>query len=321
MTDLVLLPDGPRLSLLYTTPAGPSEVVGTLLDETDTELVVLPEDGPALTIRSQDITARREVPPRPVRPSSSSARLQRLMAQGWAGLEQHRLGGWLLRAGAGFTHRANSALPIGDPGSDTGTAIDRVVAYYRERGIEPAIQIFEQSAGEAPDTTLAALDDRLLAEGWVPRVPADVYVRDLRSRPAQSDIDLGDPLGPVDLRWADAPDAQWLGVYRGGGVPEAGRAVLTSSPAAYLTVLVEDQVAAVGRAGPTADWVGLAAIEVAEDFRRLGLGRLVTEALLGRYAARFAYLQVETTNEPAQRLYAAQGFAFHHRYHYRVLPT
>ena len=42
--------------------------------------------------------------------------LERAAARHWQAPETERLGEWLLRAAAGFTGRANSALPLGDPG-------------------------------------------------------------------------------------------------------------------------------------------------------------------------------------------------------------
>ena len=41
----------------------------------------------------------------------------------WQAPEQERLGDWLLRAAEGFTGRANSALPLGDPGSPLPEAV------------------------------------------------------------------------------------------------------------------------------------------------------------------------------------------------------
>ena len=42
--------------------------------------------------------------------------LERVAAAHWRGTEEEWLGEWLLRAADGFTGRANSALPLGDPG-------------------------------------------------------------------------------------------------------------------------------------------------------------------------------------------------------------
>ncbi len=44
--------------------------------------------------------------------------LERLAARTWRGLEEERYGEWLLRAGGGFTGRANSVLVLGDPPAD-----------------------------------------------------------------------------------------------------------------------------------------------------------------------------------------------------------
>ena len=52
-----------------------------------------------------------------------------------------QLGSWLLRADGGFTGRANSALPLGDPGLPLAGAVDEVEAWYRARGLPPMIVI------------------------------------------------------------------------------------------------------------------------------------------------------------------------------------
>src|SRR5664279_2894578 len=67
------------------------------------------------------VVAAKEVPPRPARRGAphlaiSMHDLEQTMVEGWPPLRRAELGGWLLRAGAGFTGRANSVLPLGDPG-------------------------------------------------------------------------------------------------------------------------------------------------------------------------------------------------------------
>ena len=42
--------------------------------------------------------------------------LERIAARGWQGTHTLQIGDWLLRAGSGFTGRANSVLPLGPPG-------------------------------------------------------------------------------------------------------------------------------------------------------------------------------------------------------------
>src|SRR5215212_5986867 len=63
--------------------------------------------------------------------------LERVAARGWQGLEEDRLGDWPLRAGGGFTGRANSALVVGDPGMPLPDAVDAVAHWYAERDLRP----------------------------------------------------------------------------------------------------------------------------------------------------------------------------------------
>jgi hypothetical protein len=67
--------------------------------------------------------------------------LERAAAKHWRGTEEEWLGGWLLRAAEGFTGRANSALPLGDPGLPLDGALDAVIRWYRDRGLPPMIVV------------------------------------------------------------------------------------------------------------------------------------------------------------------------------------
>ena len=67
--------------------------------------------------------------------------LERVAAQHWRGTEEEWLGGWLLRAAEGFTGRANSVLPLADPGLPLDDALDAVTRWYAARGLPPMIVI------------------------------------------------------------------------------------------------------------------------------------------------------------------------------------
>ena len=76
---------------------------------------------------------------RPTRPAArggpdprrtSADELEWAALPGWVALSEP-LGEWTLRAGGGFTGRANSALAVGDPGVPLAEAADRVIAYAR----------------------------------------------------------------------------------------------------------------------------------------------------------------------------------------------
>src|ERR1700761_6250532 len=71
----------------------------------------------------------------------SITELEHIAARHWRGTEEDRLGGWLLRAAGGFTGRANSALPLGDPGMPLDEALAAVTEWYRDRGLPPMIVV------------------------------------------------------------------------------------------------------------------------------------------------------------------------------------
>lgn len=309
-------PSTPRRAVRRRTGDGSSsDVVGHVLARTGAAVVVLPEDRPPEVIALADIVASRGVPPRRVRPTSSAADLQRLAARGWPGVEQARLGGWLLRAGHGWSARANSCLVAGDPGVSFDDAVAVVADAYVERGLAPRLQIIDDGAAPTQVPPLAG-------RTWAVEQQALVLVADLR----RLDLFDGEHLGDADdggtvVTEVDRPDVAWLGLYRGGsaaGQPGAV-AVLTSAPATYITVCHGDVVVACARVAHTDDWAGLSCVEVLADRRGQGWGRSITLAALARArhrGARFAYLQVEADNMAALRLYEQLGFARHHAYHY-----
>lgn len=239
------------------------------------------------------------------------AALERLAARGWRGTEEQLLGEWLLRAGGGFTGRANSALVLGDPGTPLPDAVTAVGAWYRERGLRPCAQL--------PGRQARAADAAFADAGW--GRDEDVLVLT-----APIGVPADQPV-PVDL--ADAPDDAWLAAYRHRGrpLPPSAPSVLTNAEdAVFASVRLEPDpapLAAVARGVLTDDWLGVTAVTVAEDHRRTGLATAVMGALqrwaAGR-GAQWVYLQVASGNEPARALYRQGGFIEHHRYHYRLAP-
>lgn len=239
--------------------------------------------------------------------------LQRLTARTWPGLEQHRLGEWELRAAGGFTGRANSALPIGDPGVELPEAMDQVGAWYAARGLAPRLQVPDLLAdqqGRHPDAEVDAWCD---AQGWAAEPWTLVLTRPAAGPPRESSL---------DLHWADVPDGRWLDRYhhRGSELPASALRVITAAPAHYLTATRAGEVIGIGRAAVVEDLVVLTAIEVAGEHRRRGYGAAITEALAAAGAARgatMAALQVFAHNRAAVGLYRNLGYRDHHRYRYR----
>src|SRR3954454_17491975 len=91
-------------------------------------------------------------------PVPDVAALERLAARSWRGLEEEPLGDWLLRAGGGFTGRANSVLVLGDPPTGLDDGVAAVSRWYGRRGLRPCAQVPMPGADRA--------DAALAAAGW-----------------------------------------------------------------------------------------------------------------------------------------------------------
>jgi GNAT superfamily N-acetyltransferase len=269
-------------------------------------------------VQEAALVAGKRVPlPRFARAADASvADLQRLSTLSWRPLETANLGGWRLRSGAGFTGRANSVLPLGDPGVPLDEAIAHVLSWYGHRGITPRFQL--------PQPLTAELSEELAIRGWRSADVTDVMVSDLDPALALAGP-LRDDLPPVEL--ADVPSEGWLGRYhyRGGRLPAGGLQVLTNHAGAGFASVVEDGVTvAIARATVDERWLCVQAVEVAPEVRRRGVGRHVMRGVFewGRSrGARHTHLQVMATNEPAHALYEGLGFTSHHRYHYSAPGT
>jgi GNAT superfamily N-acetyltransferase len=240
--------------------------------------------------------------------------LERAAARHWQAPDTHRLGGWLLRAAAGFTGRANSALPLGDPGLPLAEAVTAVEDWYRRRGLPPMIvlpKVLDQGTGPDP------LEDHLTERAWFPRPgPALVMTAEV------ADI----PVSSADVRLTSEPDASFLALYRyrGQDLPPIAPALLMSAPwQAFGTVRRGGRTVACGRVSLAGDWAALTAVEVDAACRRQGLGTAITSGLAAaaaRRGARRILLQTETGNAPARSLYYRCGFRDSHRYHYMIAP-
>ena len=275
--------------------------------------------------------------------------LERVAAAHWRGTEEEWLGDWLLRAAGGFTGRANSALPLGDPGLPLDDALAEVTRWYRDRGLPPMIALpVPLAAGDAraagpaqPATRTPAaphrqpapreadgpgreLDEQLAQRCWPARTgPAFFMVADLPLAIPADDLAEGQA-----VRVSAEPDDAWAARYHYRGqdhLPPVARQVLTSArEQSFVSIRDGGEVLAIARLSAVAGWAGLTAVEVHPGHRRRGLGRAIT-AMACRVAEQRGiprvFLQVETDNAPAQALYKRLGFRYSHRYHYRVAPS
>jgi N-acetylglutamate synthase len=243
-------------------------------------------------------------------PDARVAALELAAARHWQAPDTQPLGEWLLRAADGFTGRANSALPLGDPGRPLPAAVTAVEEWYRHRGLRPMI-VLPQAA--APDH----LENHLNERGWVSRPgPAFVMLADIDALPATS----------ADLEFSPEPDEAFLGLYRyrGQDLPPMARTLMMSAPwQSFGSIRRDGRAVAVGRVSVADGLSVLTAVEVDAAHHRQGLGTAITAGLAAAAAAHGAtriLLQVETGNDPARALYLRCGFQDSHRYRYMMAP-
>jgi GNAT superfamily N-acetyltransferase len=294
-----------------------TDVLGELVDWSGGRLSVRTKAGAVVDVPEPDVLAAKVVPARTV--SRRAVRdLEAAAADGWRATETERVGGWLLRAAGGFTGRANSCLPLADPGMPVDVAIDRVEKWYRARSLVPAFQV----PSPLGTTLEAALDQR----GWPPPLE-DVLV--LTAELAHVAASTRGDLPPVEL--APEPDDRWLAAYhyRGATPPPNAKSVLVNADVQiFAAVVLDGRPGAIAR-GAVSDspegrrWLGVTAVDVEPVMRRRGLASHVVTGLAvwaRRHGATDGYLQVADGNAGAIDMYQRLGFTEHHRYHYRRLP-
>jgi len=289
-----------------------SDALGELVELSETHLTLATAQGPLRVPVAQVHRAKRVPPTR--RPTAAAVvALERAADEAWPAPTRGRLGDWLLRSAEGWTGRANSALPIGDPDRPLPAAVDAVERWYAERG-QPAII-------NTPLPLAAPVGAELDERGWTTRPPTLVQTATLPLPPAA---------GPGDavVEVVTAPSADWLAVAAGrkGGLPDAARHVLTAvDQVRFAHAYVGGTLTAIGRATVTGQgrWLGLSLIEVVPTARRQGLARRVIGALTAwgvSAGATHVFLQVEQRNTAAVALYRTLGFVTHHTYLTRVAP-
>ncbi|MFC4607940.1 GNAT family N-acetyltransferase [Streptomyces maoxianensis] len=295
-------------------PAKFTDTVGVLTSWNEGVLLITRRTGEGVHIPESSLVAGKVVPAAPARrrgPAADFLELARVTARAWQPVESERLGEWELRASSGFTRRANSVLPLGDPGLPLDEALTRVRTWYEDRGLPAYVQAATGAAG-----TQEEFCAELEARDWRREVSAEVRIGALA------------PIGDLDaeverVRLARSLDEAWLQRYQRIGVP--GPHVLTvlgSGPSVWFASVpgvTGGPPAAIGRCVVDGRWAGFMAVEVDPAHRRRRLATSVMTALARRAleeGASAAWLQVESENDGARALYDGMGFATHHHYHH-----
>ncbi|MFR9798494.1 GNAT family N-acetyltransferase [Streptomyces sp. MS06] len=290
-----------------------TDTVGVLTSWDDGVVVITRKDGRTVHMAESALVAGKVVPAAPARrrgPAASYTELARVASRAWRPVESRRLGGWELRAASGFTRRANSVLPLGDPGLPLDEALETVKRWYGERGLPAYIQTSTGAEG-----TQEALCAELERRGWVAESTAELWTASLAP--------LADRPGSDRVPLSRRADEDWLARYQRKGVSEVALTVLGSGPSVWFAAVPgEGAPAAIGRCVVDGRWASFSAVEVDPGLRRRGLATTVMAALARRAldeGASAAWLQVETGNEGARALYTGMGFTPHHAYrHYRA---
>lgn len=323
-------------------------------DFTDTVGELLRADVRNITLRTRRhgdveidrrrVTAVKEIPPTPGRRGRPHQAvgiedLQRLGMEAWSPTEREPLGDWTLRAGGGYTGRANAALMIGQPDRPLPQALDAVAQWYDARRL-PALGQLPLPPGLAPDADPLVVE--AAAAGWEWFQLSDVMTASTREivtatqdvtartphihEEVNADTAAPSPHNPTHPQitvqlTTELTDAWWsLADERMLATPASARAVLTgSAEQIFLTASLDGRPAARARLAFGSGWGGIYAVATAPEAR----GRGLASTLLG-YAAQTAsdhgasslHLQVSADNSAAIALYEKLGFTRHHQYVY-----
>ncbi len=156
--------------------------------------------------------------------------LERIAALGWHGDTLRWRGDWLLRAGGGFTGRANSALVLGPAPDPIDAALDAVERFYTDLDLDPRIALPDSVPGGEPVAVALA------GRGWSAGPPVLVMTADLAAVLAGAPPLPGLPAAQLE----PVPSAEWLDGYRyrGGRAPSNALPVMVNAERpVFATVL------------------------------------------------------------------------------------
>ncbi|GHJ05825.1 N-acetyltransferase [Micromonospora humidisoli] len=299
-----------------------SDALGELVELSETHLTIATAQG-RVRVPVAEVHRAKRVPPTRRPTASAVVELELAADEAWPAPVRGRLGDWLLRSADGWTGRANSALPVGDPDRPLPAAVDAIERWYAGHG-QPAMV-------NTPLPLAVPVGAELDARGWTARpltLVQTVPLATLLTPQPPPAPDTPDPAGGLPVGLDAAPSEEWLAVAAGrkGGLPDSARHILTAvARVRFAQVYADGRLLATGRGTVTGQgrWLGLSLIEVTPSARRQGLAARVIRALAEWGAAEgatHAFLQVEQRNTAAVTLYRKLGFTTHHTYLTRVAP-
>ncbi|WP_349829392.1 GNAT family N-acetyltransferase [Brevibacterium litoralis] len=346
---------GTRVVVRYTEGGTPTDALGTVVEAGADTVTVTTKRGP-VTIDLSTVQLVHELPPAPTKAGPlhrivSAEDLQRIAANTWLPADTTWLNadnlraeareddrdlvqsGWLLRANGGVTHRANSALPLGDPGMPPQQALDLVTAWFTERGQKPAFLVHSAAGTQDLAPACAAVAGHFRDAGLVPSRPTLVLTAATREVSAGADRPSEAALPGLEIVEHEEPHAlhfEAWGHPEGSAGHEGFRTLVTGPESHRFFSAVarhpdgSKTLVGVVRLAVSQKWAVISDLVVAPGVRRRGAGRaLVRAAAAGASVrgVRSALVQVEATNEASLGLMTSLGFSEHHRYWHAVVKA
>jgi GNAT superfamily N-acetyltransferase len=235
--------------------------------------------------------------------------IERAAVRGWPAVEASPIDGWLARASSGGSVRANSVSALDYTGVDLDRSLERVAAFYRERGAVPRFTMTDVSAP-------AGLDAELAARGW------ERHGEHVTMASAVGAIEAVPGMTVVAHL---APSPEWYRVYL-EGLTENRRHVAprivgrVPEPRMFFSGIRDGKVIASGLSVLDGAVASVQCMATLASARRTGAARAVLaaiEAYARQGGARHLYLQADAENVAAITLYASVGFAVAGHYHTR----
>ncbi|WP_211192792.1 GNAT family N-acetyltransferase [Actinoplanes sp. TBRC 11911] len=213
-----------------------------------------------------------------------------------------RVDGWWLRHADTPDWWNASVLPHGPvPRHALADRITRAERFY------PGPAAFQISPAATPGLDAALTERGYRRDGEISLQTAPVVAPPPRAFP---------------VRLSNTPDDDWFATWSamhstpGAELDQRARLARIAHPTAYVSVLDDLGVIAVGRAVRTDGWTGVYGMATVPRARGRGTAHQVLAAL-SAWAGTPLFLQVELRNAPALLLYARTGFTERYRYHFR----
>ena len=297
---------GKRVTIrLHEPTGGYRDIVGILQSERE----LITSKSKSITFSPDEIAIWREIKPLPdlagkgAPLSQRIIELEKLSDLTWPAQEIVEYGKWRLRISDGFSMRANSVLPIGEPPIDLASAVDEITHIYREKKLKPTFSI--------PLPIFDELDRFLEQHGWNIKIDANFLIRDIGPIEVSSD-----PQFSIEI--LDYPSEEWLETNSDQPLEK----IMRRYPARYGAIKIGEQIIAVGRIATLGSWSIVTRLFVNPSFRGKGVAKNLMNNLLSAAVSDGATkvaLQVENENGAALALYQSMGFTTHHKFVYRIL--